>query len=362
MTGNQKTIQWGRTHQNGSRKGAKSASNGRKTVSARQARLDGIATVVKGFLGSDEFISVRERGAVLVFRECGVEIAEASATQNFDDAASVEIDLVLEDETTERVPLEAMRKQAGAVSTLDRGVRRKCWLVRTTGEDGRATYRPAGVAYVDGKAVPVREGTARSFIAMQIAWAMTPKSAKKGAKRVKFNIRSKDGKGTRYTFRYDGTNVAELFHDGRFEDKNGRPLEHYLARAGIPCVEDSRLMAKLAGCMVSPRYESDIDESAEAYDNDEAHFADATEKAVEYGLIGKGQSIANFGVRVEKKGAKFVLYELPNREGLVDPALDFGGSEPSEDDASPAKGQAAARPSQSAADAPAQCAAVPAAA
>ena len=354
MTGNQKTIQWGRTHQNGSRKGAKPARNGRKTVSARQARLDGIATVVKGFLGSDNFISVRERGAVLAFREEGVEIAEASATQNFDDAAKVEIDLILEDETTERVSLEAMSKQAGAVSTLDKGVRRKCWLVRKTGEDGRATYKPAGVAYVDGKAVPVREGTARSFIAMQIAWAMTPKSSKKGAKRVKFNIRSKDGKGTRYTFRYDGTDVAELYHDGRFEDKkNGRQLEHYLARAGIPCVEDSRLMAKLAGCMVSPRYESDVDESVEPYDNDEAHFADATEKAVEYGLIGKGQSIANFGVRVEKKGAKFVLYELPNREGLVDTALDFGGSEPSEDDV---------RPVQSAADAPAQCAAVPAAA
>lgn len=367
MTGNQKTIQWGRTHHSGPRNGAKPARNGGKAVSARQARLDGLATVLKGFLGTDSFISVRERGTVIVFRENGVEIAEASATQNFGDASGVSIDLVLEDETTERVALAAMSAQQGAVSTLDKGVRRKCWLVKKTGSDGRATYSPAGVAYVDGKAVPVREGAARSFVASQLAWAMTPKS--KGGKRVKFNIRSKDGKGTRYSFRINGTDIAEFYHDGRFEQlgENARPIEHYLSRANIPCVEDSQLMHKLASCMVSPQFASDIDESVEPYDNDAEQFAEVSESAVEHGLIRSGKSIENFGVKVEKnkktREEELVLFEIPpkaDKRKLVDSSLDFGGSAPSE--ASPAERRPEGRPAQTTAVAAAQSADVPAAA
>lgn len=374
MTVNNTTIQWGKTHQNGPRKGAKSARNGRKVVSARQARLDGLATVLKGFIGSDNFVSVRDNGPVILFKENGTVIAKANGSQDFGSTAEASIKIVLEDGTEVPVTLAAMAKEQASVSSLEKGTKRKCWLVRTTGDDGRTTYRPAGVAYVDGRAMPVREGAARSFIAMQLAWAMTPAAAKKGGKRVKFNIHSKDGKGTRYTFRYNGADIAEFYHDGRFEDlgENAKPIEHYLAKAGIPCVDNSRLMAKLAGCMVSPRFESDIDESVEPYDNDDAHFAGVSETAVKCGLLREGQSIADFGVKVEKnketRECQLVLFALPpkrapvDRSKLVEPELDFGGDEPSEDDASPSQGPQAGCQSQSVSAAPAQVAVAPVAA
>lgn len=374
MTGNQKSIQWGRTHQNGPRKGTKSARNGRKPVSARQSRLDGLATALKGFIGSEGFVSVREVGPVIQFRENGAVIAQADGTQDFGNAAEAVIDVVFEDNSEAPATLERMADEKTAVSSLAKGMRRKCWLVKTTDGNGRATYRPEGVAYVDGKAMPVREGAARSFVAMQIAWAMGPKSARKDGKRVKFNVRSRDGKGTRYTFRYDGADIAEFYHDGRFEDLRGdgaKPLEHYLARAGIPCVENGGLMAKFASCMVSPRYdESDIAEKVEDYDNDEAYFADVSAQAVKAGLIRDGQSIADFNVVVKKNRKtgeqQFMLFPMVDRRTLVDTDLDFGGAEPSEAEASPAERQPAGRgPSQTkaaAATAPQCAAATPAAA
>ena len=382
MTGNQKTIQWVKPRQNGSRKGAKNAKSGRqgrRPVSERQARLDGLATIVKGFIGTDSFVSVRENGPVVLFRENGRVIAQADASQDFGGEAEILVDLVLEDDSEVTVAVAAMKAQQTSVSRLDKGVARKCWLVKTTDGSGRATYRPEGVACVDGKVLPVRESAARSHIAMQIAWAMAPRSAKKDGKRVKFNVRSKDGKGTRYTFRYDGADIAEFYHDGRFEDlgSEARPLEHYLARAGVPCVEDGSLMAKLASCMVSPGYKSDVDEDVDededVYDDDEAYFAGVTAEAVKGGLIGNGQSIENFDFFVRKDG-KFQLRPRvnkaklrENRSKLRDVELDFGGDEPAIAEASPAERQQAegSRPSQyaaAAAAATAQVAVAPAAA
>ena len=384
MTGNQKTIQWVKPRQNGSRKGAKNAKSGRsgrRPVSERQARLDGLATILKGFIGTDSFVSVRENGPVVLFREAGRVIAQADAAQDFGGEAEISVDLVLEDDSEVTVAVAAMKAQQTSVSRLDKGVARKCWLVKTTDGSGRATYKPEGVACVDGKVLPVRESAARSHIAMQIAWGMTPRSAKKDGKRVKFNVRSKDGKGTRYTFRYDGADIAEFYHDGRFADLGGegRPLEHYLARAGVPCVENGGLMAKLASVMVSPGYKSDVDEGDDdddeydGYDDDEAYFAGVTAAAVKGGLIGSGQSIENFDFFVRKDG-KFQLRPRvdrkqlrENRSKLRDVELDFGGDEPAIAEASPAERRQAegSRPSQyaaAAAAATAQVAVVPAAA
>ena len=372
MSTQNKTIQWGKTHQNGSRKGARPARNGRKGVSAEQARLDKLATLLKGFIGSENFVSVRDNGVTILFRENGTVIAKADSSQDFDKVEEAAIDVVLEDKSELAVPLAVMAQQQKSVSHLDKGVRRKCWLVRTTNDNGRTTYRPEGVAYVDGMAMPLRESAARRAIAAQLAWGMTPKSAGKDGKRVKFDIRSKDGKGTRYAFRFNGTDIAEFYHDGRLEaiGEGAMPIEKCLNKAEILCVDDSRLMAKVASCLLSPDVKSEADritrlyddfknhEHDDAYDGDEAYFAGVTETAVERGWIRKGQHIADFGIyfaKDKKTGEyNFALFAAPsrretaNRQKIAEPEHDFGGDEPSEDEACPFIGQQAGRHSQSA--------------
>lgn len=361
MTGTKTTIQWGRTH-NGPRKGTRNAKSGRKIDAARQAHLDKVATVLKLFIGSEKFISVRERGDTLTFREDGQEIAEATASQDFDNRDDASIDIICDDESVVTVTLAAMAAQPAAKATLDKGSKKRCWIVKSVGDDGSATYKPAGVAYVDGEAMPVREGAARTSVALQLAWAMTPKSGK-GGKRVKANIRTKDGKGTRYAFRFNGEDVAEFYHDGRFTDlAEGRPLEHYLARAGIPCVEQGNtLMAKCASLMLSPKFASDIDESAEPYDNDEAYFGSITRAAVENGLLEGGQSIEDYEVVVEN--GKLTLFRMGGRSQIREVEPEFVGSSPAARRPRPsARRHSTGRPSQSAASAPAQVAAAPVAA
>ena len=287
-------------------------------AAARQTQLDKVATVLKLFIGSEKFISVRESGNTLTFREDGQEIAEATASQDFDDRDEASLDIICDDESVVTVTLAAMAAQPAAKGTLDKGSKKRCWIVKSVGDDGGATYKPAGVAYADGEALPVREGAARTAIALQLAWAMSPKSGK-GGKRVKANIRTKDGKGTRYAFRFNGADIAVFYHDGRFKDFAGdaKPFEYYLAKAGIPCVEEGNiLMARYAAFMLSPKFASDIDESAEPYDNDEAYFARITEEAIRVGLLKNGQSIEDYEVEVE--GATLVLVRKSGRNQMCD--------------------------------------------
>ena len=399
MTGNQNQIQWARTHKRAGN-GAKNAKSGRKIDTARQDRADRLASILKDFLGTDGFISARDRGAVITFRLNGEEIAEAESHQDFDNDDCSTICVIADDEEAIPVPLAAMAAQASVVSRLDKGVRRQCWVVKTVGGDGSATYAPAGLASVNGEAMPLRESAARSAVAMQLAWAMSPKSGRDG-KRVKANIRRKDGKGTRYAFRIAGSDIAEWYHDGRFCDLGGagRTIEDYLAKTGIQCVlpaeaedaaeeaarrlkggsrparRDEGLAGKIASLMDAPGFKAaDVAEDAEPYEDDEDYFARVSAAAVKAGLINKGKSIEDFDVVVKKNGM-FILVNRKRPDALVrqrdgslakvsgggaaaaeqgqtvDVEPEFGDVEPSIVGYRAAKKRGASRPSQAAAPA-----------
>ena len=335
MTSNHITSKWGtpRNH-DGGRKGAKHTGPARDIDPAKRAKRDRIATILKDYLGMEGFVSVRQRGAHLSFCIRGDEIANAEAGQvdsgsGRDGDKATKLAVKGKDGLYASVTVADMASKSGTVAHLDQGAKKKCWIVKVVDANGRATYKPAGMAFVNGEAKPLRESAARKFVALWVAGAMTPNSARKDGKRVKANIRTKDGKGTRYIFRFNGSDTAAYYHDGRFESlgDNGKPFEEYLRSAGIPCVETgNERIAEIAKIMVSPGYASDIDEKAEPYDDNMEHFERDLAEAHKAGFHIKGyvagSSILDYVWHIDSKGV------LRGKRAVEDVAPVLGGEQP----------------------------------
>lgn len=341
----------------GGRKGAKHSRPGRNIDPAKQAARDRIATHLKGYLGVEGFISVRERGERLSFVVNGEEVASAYAGQvdcGRKADKTTKLDVKGSNGLYATVLAADMISKSGTAGDPYQGARKKCWVVKSMDADGRETYKPAGIAFVNGVVKELNESAARKCVALWVAGAMTPNSARKEGKRVKANIRTKDGKGTRYIFRLNGNDLAAYYHNGTFETLVGgdaMTFEEYLRSAGIPCANNAdgaKRIAKLTATMLSPEFASDIDEQAKFYDDEET-LKLATAEAARQRLIPQGVPIEEYYLANWKEGQNPKLIRI-----VEDVQPQFGGDSPSAKGSRPRTGRkagkrsAAARPKGSA--------------
>lgn len=281
---------------NGARSGKSGSAGGRK-----DKRRNELCLILKRHIGSTGFVGAFESGGQLRFRVNGEEFANMPAEDAYNGGDAARIDIAEKDYEYSTTTVGEMRRKAASGDRIDPSACQSYWVLAETGDDGERRYAPAGVFLKDGKAVPVKESTARRNVCMFAAKHFpVPQKTRVDGKRVKIVHRYKDDQGSRYIFRYNGADLAVFHRDGRFDGcGSGISFEDVLRKARVYSVpaESEKMMLKVQSALIAGGPWQGVDENAEPYDDqDECIEADrkrAIAIAVEAGGLPAGTTSAD---------------------------------------------------------------------